>query len=232
MNQETIDRMVTGCPALDPRDTVNVAFRNYERYIAAPLKSVLGGEWKDEGLYAVSQTAANAITYRDRTIVRLNKEIEDLKKSKTLVFSESDNTPCTAELEVSLQNLAMYFDRRARKNKRRAENLEKSLNTFVNLETIVEIERGAYYFSGKADSYERAAQKLREALSPTPEKWIVEVMLDSDTGTWTRSSNLESKWEFNSKKEALDAIESTLKNIMGEGFRGRYRAVLLKGTNA
>jgi FtsZ-binding cell division protein ZapB len=80
VNQEDIDKMVTGSPVLDERAAVEVAFRNYERYIAAPLKGVLDRDWKDEDLYAVAQIAANAITYRDREIKSLKERIAKMEQ--------------------------------------------------------------------------------------------------------------------------------------------------------
>lgn len=83
---------------------------------------------------------------------------------KPLTFSESDNTPCTAQLEVELEKLATYFDRRARENKRRAGKLEQKLSTFHDISEYLESDRSSYYFSGKEDSYKNAAFKLRSLL--------------------------------------------------------------------
>src|SRR5271157_4055375 len=88
MTQEEIDKMITGSPVLDERDAVGVAFRNYERSIAAPLKSVLDREWKGEDLYAISQIAANAITYRDRRIAQFKKEYEFMRERLQWLYNE------------------------------------------------------------------------------------------------------------------------------------------------
>jgi hypothetical protein len=98
----------------------------------------------------------------------LREQIENLHNTpKPLAFSEKDNVPCTAELEVKLQKLATYFTKRAKENKKRAEHeeqLAKRKRAWTNLSAAQEHDCSSYYFSGKADTYERAAAKLREAL--------------------------------------------------------------------
>ena len=89
----------------------------------------------------------------------------DMMKPKSLVFDEASNVPCTAALEVNLQKLVSYFEKRARENERRAKREEAKLLTFHKLEEIAGVERSSYYFSGKADSYKRAAEKLKELLT-------------------------------------------------------------------
>jgi hypothetical protein len=170
MNQEMIDKMVTGSPLLDPRDAVSVAFRNYERYIAAPLKCVLDRDWKEEDLYAVAQIAANAITYRDREITNLKAENSALKAAlpvpstvswyekstpkeshtpKPLAFQGFDNTPCTAELEVKLEKLANQFEEWHKEYKRDAGE-DGGTSVFAQ---------------GKQDAYLTAARGLRALLN-------------------------------------------------------------------
>ena len=58
--------------------------------------------------------------------------------------------------------LVAYFEKRAKENYKRAVKEENLGN--------IQAERSGYYFSGKADSYERAADKVRELLGepPTP----------------------------------------------------------------
>ncbi len=182
--QEIIDRLVTGSPILDSRDAVGVAFRNYERSISAVLKSACDRDWQDEDLYTVAQITANAVTYRDRTIAQLKKECEELKAKvdsmhswsweyspssvaytvKPLVFSEDENIPCNATLEVKVEKLAKYFDKRAKENQKRASSEEKLPCDDCTCEPCLQHERSGYYFSGKADTYTRAAEKVRELL--------------------------------------------------------------------
>ena len=200
MKQELIDRMVTGSPILDPRAAVEVSFRNYERSIAAPLKSVLDREWKDEDLYTVAQIAANAITYRDRELASLKRQNEALKAvmpkgsstwwyessapvQKPLMFGEECNEPCTAELEVRLRKLAKHFEMRAKENHRRANREERKADTFQDINNFVQHDRSGYYFDGKAYSYERAAAKIREVLGIDNLKRAATSYL---SGTWIK----------------------------------------------
>jgi hypothetical protein len=90
---------------------------------------------------------------------------------KIAVFDDSDNVPCTAEIEVAFEKLASYFEKRSKENARRAEKEEKkvemeqqkSLKDWRYHEEVG-ADRSGYYFSGKADSYKRAAEKVREIL--------------------------------------------------------------------
>lgn len=66
---------------------------------------------------------------------------------------------CTAELEVKLNRLVAYFEKRAKENEKRAKN-EAIAGGWCDESA----DRSAYYFSGKADSYRRAAEKLKELL--------------------------------------------------------------------
>ena len=158
-------------------------------------------------------------------------KVTDMVNPKPLTFKDFENTPCTAALEVQLEKLATYFDRRARENAKRAEKLEGKLTTFTDLVDIVKSERGAYYFSGKEDSYKNAAQKVRDLLVPktqtspkvlTPLKvWIVELYMG---GThWTRSSNIPK--EFDSSTEAVSAIRETCRKT---GMSMTYYRVVRK----
>lgn len=77
-----------------------------------------------------------------------------------------DNSPCTAELEVKLNKLVAYFEKRSKENEKRAEKNESDANRW-NSEYPANAklaDRSGYYFSGKADSYKRAAEKLKELL--------------------------------------------------------------------
>jgi hypothetical protein len=104
-----------------------------------------------------------------------------LKEGKPLTFQVPEcNTPCTAELEVRLEELAKYFETRAKEARSRADL------------------GGSYYFAGKASSYTHAAVKIREVLDTNatylkeqgikpkpdePQVWITEYCLRSKLGT-------------------------------------------------
>src|ERR1700686_5062311 len=95
----------------------------------------------------------------------------NLTSVKPLVFKASDNVPCTAEIEVAFEKLASYFEKRAKENARRAEKEEEKVTAQQRKElrdwsyhAEVGADRSGYYFSGKADSYKRAAEKVREIL--------------------------------------------------------------------
>jgi hypothetical protein len=84
---------------------------------------------------------------------------------KTLIFSEADNTPCTAELEVKTQKLAAYLEKRGKENDKRSEKLDKKAKgELLPYEDYVQARDSSYFFSGKADAYKRAAEKLKELL--------------------------------------------------------------------
>ena len=143
-------------------------------------------------------------------------------KAKSLVVDESVNVPCTAALEVELQALVKYFEKKAKENEERAEKKEASLNTFLGNTEAAQAMKSAYYFSGKADSYARAAEKLKEALYP--EKWIVEMECGE---LKTRSLNKMTRGIFSSKTEAEKAIEDKEKTF-GKSRYITYRAVPMK----
>ena len=145
----------------------------------------------------------------------LKAEVEALKnkvygKSTTLNISELNNIPCTAQLEVDLKKLVNYFQKRYQENERRAKREEAKLLTFHRLEEIASTERSAYYFSGKADSYKRAAEKLKELLKgskvvPEPERWVIELEILGDPIRWVKSGNYGGV-VFTSKREAEKVI--------------------------
>jgi len=156
----------------------------------------------------------------------------------SLSISEAEcNTPCTAKLEVKLQKLAAYFEKRAKENRRREEKHEasaKSCREGHYLKTAEVVEQHGYYFSGKADSYTRAAQKLRELLGETwidfdpekfkaikaePEQWTVE--REFPVGGWRQSTNVNVRGTFASKRLAEVAIE---KDKLRTSTTMRYRA--------
>lgn len=90
---------------------------------------------------------------------------------KPLVFDKAAETPCTAEIEVAFEKLASYFEKRSKENSRRAEKEEKKVEAQQgkkledwSCHEEVGADRSGYYFSGKADSYKRAAEKVREIL--------------------------------------------------------------------
>src|SRR5271157_3134345 len=164
MTQEETDRMITGSPVLDPRDAVGVAFRNYERSIAAPLRSVLDREWKGEDLYAISQIAANAITYRDRKIAQLKKDYEFMRERLQWLYDEPDkprNTLSSWQRLVVQEALGLSTGEPA---------AFKCVDSNVSCVGVA--------FGG-------ALGDTLKGISNTPEKWIVEFK-DSD-GVWKRS---------------------------------------------
>jgi hypothetical protein len=68
-------------------------------------------------------------------------------------------------LGQKIERLIAYFEKRAKENYKRARNLENKASTSLqHLEVCAQTERSGYYFSGKADSYERAAEKVQEIL--------------------------------------------------------------------
>lgn len=147
-------------------------------------------------------------------------------KAKSLVVDESVNVPCTAALEVELQALVKYFEKKAKENEERAAKKEASLNTFLGNTEAAQAMKSAYYFSGKADSYARAAEKLKEALYP--EKWIVEVQIFGFSD-WTRSLNKMTRGIFSSKTEAEKAIEFfNEEKTFGKSKIFTYRAAPMK----
>jgi hypothetical protein len=84
--------------------------------------------------------------------------------TKPLVFDKAAETPCTAEIEVAFEKLAAYFEKRAKENTRRSEKEENVADSSLSYQESVQADRSSYYFSGKADSYKRAAEKVREIL--------------------------------------------------------------------
>ena len=105
-----------------------------------------------------------------------------LKEGKPLTFQVPEcNTPCTAELEVRLEELAKYLETRAKETRK------------------VKHERSDYYYyNGAASGYEHAAMKIREVLDTNatylkeqgikpkpdePQVWITEYCLRSKLGT-------------------------------------------------
>ena len=148
-------------------------------------------------------------------------------KPTTLQLPEC-NEPCTANLEVRLEKLANYFLMRAKENRRRADREERKANGWQDIDLIVKHDRSGYYFDGKADSYERAAVKIREVLgidnlkrsfksylhgkwiAPQPQVWITEFcdrrQLGTDDEEWYRSRDKGVCGEFSSEAAALRAI--------------------------
>jgi FtsZ-binding cell division protein ZapB len=192
VNQEDIDKMVTGSPVLDERAAVEVAFRNYERYIAAPLKGVLDRDWKDEDLYAVAQIAANAITYRDREIKSLKERIAKMEQE---AIERNNSHEHMRERLQWLQNEADSYTRASQKVKEA--------------------------FGLEATSEQKAAPAkpaVSAAVVPAPEKWIVEIsLLVSDS--WVRSGNPGVSGVFSSKAEADKAISQQTDSILRRARR-------------
>ena len=124
-----------------------------------------------------------------------------LKEGKPLTFQVPEcNTPCTAELEVRLKELAKYLETRAKETRK------------------VKHERSDYYYyNGAASGYEHAAMKIREVLDTNatylkdePQVWITEYCGRHQLGTvdewWCRSGDIEVCGEFSSELAALKAI--------------------------
>lgn len=188
----------------------------------------------------------------------LREQIENLHNTpKPLAFSERDNVPCTAELEVKLQKLATYFTKRAKENKKRAEREEQFAErkrAWTNLSDAQEHDRSSYYFSGKADTYERAAAKLREALGETVPfggASYTSVFFDEAknlitppeflSGTWPAlfggkpeeqrivERNFEKGWSRSMDYDGVYPSEAAaLRLFSGRDYSSRYRAVRLE----
>ncbi len=190
MTQEERDRIVKYSPALNPRDAVEVYFREYERSIAAILKSACDRDWKDEDLHTVAQIAANAIVWRDREIAQLKEKaafvrerlqwlqnapspnyLTDWQRLVTIEALQgyagvSGAEALLASVKATIgERLISYFNKRAKENKKRSEKLENKKKTFHRLEEYVQDERSSYYFSGKSEAYENAVRRVRELLN-------------------------------------------------------------------
>ena len=134
-----------------------------------------------------------------------------LKEGKPLTFQVPEcNTPCTAELEVRLEELAKYLETRA-KETRKVKHERSDYN---------------YYYNGAASGYEHAAMKIREVLDTNatylkeqgikpkpdePQVWITEYclrLLEDETWyrSWYRSGDKGVCGEFPSETAALKAI--------------------------
>lgn len=120
-----------------------------------PKDGVCTGEHVPESLLA---EAAKRISY-------ISPAMFGGYEVKSLVFDESCNVPCTAELEVKAKRLLAYFRKRMKENKKRSEKLEQKQHSFQRMDEIVQDEHSSYYFSGKSEAYENAARKLEELLN-------------------------------------------------------------------
>src|ERR1017187_10867363 len=58
--------------------------------IKAVLQSSMDRTWEDESLYTVAQIAANAISWRNREISRLEEELANQKKAYGLLHQEKE----------------------------------------------------------------------------------------------------------------------------------------------
>ena len=143
------------------------------------------------------------------------------KKPLTFFVDECNNIPCNAAeeaLKQSVERLVAYFEKRSRENQKRAEVLDKKASNFEDLDTHFQNSRSSYYFSGKADSYKRAAEKVRELLGEpkpatpkeafNPEKWIVEARYGGD---WQSSGDVPQ--EFSSKQDAIQGMTEATKRF-------------------
>ena len=181
-----------------------------------------------------SEPADSKLTFWQKLVVReglgLSMHYCDLPKEepKPSTFAEGS-------LGVKITKLAAYFEKRAKENAKRAKDKEeqsKSLrvggfcSNWAN-----EAENSGYYFSGKADSYQRASEKVKELLrepeEPTvsdapAEKWIGDpeepTFSDAPAEKWVVECHFPEGWlpsgntglckvEFASEEEAQRAIE-------------------------
>lgn len=92
-----------------------------------------------------------------------------------LKITEADNIVCQMEtlvpkasgnesLQQKIDRIVAYFAKRAKENGRRATEDEKHAFRMLTFEEHEQKDRSSYYFSGKADSYSRAAAKVKEIL--------------------------------------------------------------------
>ena len=79
--------------------------------------------------------------------------------------TEEYKPPAESPIGQSIERLAAYFEKHAKENTKRAEKLDKELTSnFHPWDEYGKKSKSSYYFSGKADTYARAAEKLREVL--------------------------------------------------------------------
>jgi hypothetical protein len=183
-----------------------------------------------------SEPGDNRLTDWQKLVVReglgLSMNYCDLPKEEP-----KSSTVAKGSLGAKITKLAAYFEKRAKENTKRAKDKEeqsKSLrvggfcSNWAN-----EAENSGYYFSGKADTYQRASEKVKELLREpeepkmfggfsTPagatvtgstvdledkpaERWVVECYI---VKSWQPSGNTGLyKVEFASEEEAQRAIE-------------------------
>lgn len=225
---------------MHPARTMNTSYwRALYFYLANEVEQVLGKalgypKYSEDQKNFPGTTEADGVCTGDHVPESLLAEAAqrlslDMLKPKPLTFKEFENTPCTAELEVNLEKLATYFERRARENKRRAEKLEKKINGFHDVNEYLDSVKSSYYFSGKDDTYTRAAQKVRELLSSKepdwvvrvdelkkPEEWIIECLYKFRDDSWSQSIHFTKT--FASKEEAQAALDSSGKKISSDFF--------------
>ena len=116
----------------------------------------------------------------ERRVKALEDRLAGQRKSLTFLDPKC-NTPCNAYEEPkptekyrppaestigqSIERVAAYFEKRAKENTKRANDLDQKVQRqLMTWEDGKRAERSSYYFSGKADTYARAAEKLREVL--------------------------------------------------------------------
>jgi hypothetical protein len=216
MKQEDIDRMVTGSPILDERYAIEVAFRNYERSIAAPLKSVLDREWsEDENLYAVAQIAANAITYRNRTISKLEKDIADLKSRLEYAVLHMPTTTTTYGGYTQEQFKAILDSNRL---------MTERLQWLFNEPDGEKLSYWQRLVVREALGLSNYCPEPPSMFGPAPEKWVVEVW-QNGCAKWERSQNEDTRGEFSSESLALAEIAANEKRHPGENMNRRARRI-------
>ena len=112
--------------------------------------------------------------------IELERRVKTLEdrlagQRKPLTFTDPEcNTPCTASLEQKIERLAAYFEKRAKENTKRADDLDSKIMTTL-----------PYYLSGKSDAYQRAAEKVREVLGePKPVSYPMYTPTAEESKVW------------------------------------------------
>jgi len=95
---------------------------------------------------------------------------EEAKRLQSRLL-ECEKAASSAYMQV--ERLVSYFDKHAKKNQRQAEERKEKSSRYwvdyyspnrINSEEREQLIKTSYYFSGKADSYLRAAVKVKEFL--------------------------------------------------------------------
>ena len=95
--------------------------------------------------------------------IEIERRLSVMEDKLTGHPSTSPITP----FDQKIERLIAYFEKHARENEKRAEKIEKSrTEAFHQFDKAIKMDRSSYYLSGKADTYARAAEKVRELLEP------------------------------------------------------------------